>query len=81
MITCEHDTSRLYSCDNCDRITPIILKYKFIDIGKHDKKYTFATLCLCEDCSNAISTLHSNVMEEGKPFKYEEDDFKELEEI
>jgi len=81
MITCEHDTSKRYCCNNCNRIVPVILKYKFVDVTETGKESVFATLTLCEDCSNAISTLHCSVMEEGKSFKYVKDEFKELEEI
>ena len=80
MITCKQDTSRRYSCDNCNRTVPVILQYKFIDVDETDREYGFATLTLCEDCSNALSKLHSNVMENGTAFKYVEDEIKEFEE-
>jgi hypothetical protein len=78
MITCEHVTSRVCSCDNCNRIMTFILKYKFIDVNETGRKTTFVELGLCEDCSNAVSNLFHNVMEEGKPFKYEKDEIVEI---
>lgn len=81
MITCEQDTSRRYSCDNCNRIVPVVLKYKFIDVTETGREDTFANLTLCEDCSNAITNLFHNVMENGTSFKYVKDEIKELEEI
>ena len=81
MITCKEDTSRTCSCNNCKRIVDIILEYKFIDVKENGKKRTFIILDLCEDCSNALSNLFHNVMEDGKPFKYVKDEIKESEEI
>ena len=81
MITCEHVTSRVCSCDNCNRIMPVILKFKFIDVTETGRETTFVKLGLCEDCSNALSTLFHKVMENGTAFKYVKDEFKELEEI
>ena len=78
MITCEHITSRVCSCDNCNRIMPIILKYKFIDVNETEIETTFVELGLCEDCSNAFSTLFHKVMENGTAFKYIKDEFKEV---
>ncbi|MBW9158898.1 hypothetical protein [Clostridium tagluense] len=78
MITCEHIANRVCSCDNCNRIMPFILKYKFIDVNETAKETTFVNLGLCEDCSNAVSNLFHKVMEEGKPFKYEKDEIVEI---
>lgn len=56
---------------------PMVIQYSFCDSkGKECNKLT-----LCEDCSNAVSDLLHKVMEEGKPFIYDIDEIKELEEI
>ena len=80
MITCKEDTSRICSCDNCNRITPFILEYKFIDVNEDGKETPFSRIHLCEDCSNAIVNLFHSVMENGKSFKYVKDEIKEFEE-
>ncbi|MCB2309015.1 hypothetical protein LGL08_20135 [Clostridium estertheticum] len=81
IITCEQILNSDCSCDNCNRITSFIIKYKFTALTEDVKGFTFVNLNLCEDCSNAVSNLFHNVMEYGKPFKYVKDEIKELEEI
>jgi len=65
------------SCDNCNREMPMFIQYSFCN-GK-GKEYN--KISLCEDCANAVSSLLHMTMEEGKPFIYDKDEFKELEEI
>lgn len=63
------------SCDNCNRVMPLVIEFSFLDIREKE----FNKLTLCEDCSNAVSNLFYNVMEEGKSYKYEFDEIKEME--
>jgi len=67
---------RKYSCDNCNRRVPFILKYGFFDKGK---KEPYTTLHLCEDCSNAMANLHYRCREEGKAHKYDIDEITQIE--
>jgi len=73
MITQSKDKSS--SCDNCNRLMPVILKYEFFDKG-NQKPYI--QLHLCEDCSNALGNLKRYCMEEGKSFKYDLDEIAEV---
>ena len=59
-----------HSCDNCNRETPFVLKYRFCN----DKGVEFNRLTLCEDCSGALPYLHRKCMELGEPFKYDKDE-------
>jgi len=67
---------RTCSCDNCNRVVPFVLVYSFCD--SKGKKYD--TRAFCEDCANALGNLFHNCMEEGKPFMYDMDEIKEIEE-
>jgi len=64
-------------CDSCNRAMPWIIEYRI----KADNSHDCETIGLCEDCSNAFVKLFHRVMEDGKPYKYEKDEFKKLEEI
>lgn len=63
-----------HPCNNCNRQTPLMLKYTFLNDGREWNK-----MYLCEDCSCAMANLHFNCMEDGKPFKYDMDEITELE--
>lgn len=65
---------RRCSCDNCNREMPMVIEYSFCN----DKGKEYTKLILCEDCSNAVSNLFHNVMEEGTPYKYDMDEIKEM---
>ena len=79
MITCEQIIDKKCSCDNCNRITKLSLKYKFIDVRKKGREDVFVTLVLCEDCANAVANLFYAVMEESKKHKYIKDEIHDME--
>lgn len=65
-------SEKVCSCDNCNRIMPLVLEYSFSD----DKDKEYNKLTLCEDCGNAMSNMFYKVMENGESFKYELDEIK-----
>ncbi|MEG2918845.1 MAG: hypothetical protein RR851_13030 [Clostridium sp.] len=63
-------------CDNCKREMPYLLEYTFSYKCPNHNKHS-----LCEDCSESLGRIHRSSMEHGKPFEYDLDEIKELEEI
>lgn len=74
MITCQQATDRRYSCDNCSREMPLILKFTF----SSQREKAYAQLALCEDCSAAMANLHYKVMSNDKPHQYDMDEITEV---
>ena len=56
---------------------PFGLVYEFSDLH-HNNALTYAKLTLCEDCSNALGSLHLATMKKSKPHMYSEDEIMEL---
>jgi len=80
VITCTHLPNR-HLCDNCNRGTPMALRYAFLVTDPWDKENReaeYGALILCEDCSAAMGRLHVSVMEQGKPHKYDMDEITEV---
>lgn len=68
---------RISSCDNCNRIMPVMFKLEFFDKRKHGYS-KYAEVGLCEDCANAVGILVKKSMKESKSFKYEKDEIVEV---
>jgi len=69
------------SCDNCNREMLLLLQYEFLDVKSSNKMPSdkpYITLCLCEDCSNALGNLYHKVMENLEPHKYHLDEITKI---
>ena len=67
------DVNKRESCDNCNRIMPV-LKYRFFD--KNNKK-PYVTLTLCEDCCGSMSNLFYTSVKDNKDYIYNNDEITE----
>jgi len=70
-IHCISREKRRYSCDNCNGLAPLVLRYTF----KNNKGEEFNKLTLCEDCSCALAHLYFKCMELGESYQYDKDGF------